>query len=244
MSRRLLAGSSRGWLFFPFFVSLHTPRLRSGGAEAGADAARLVRLRTPIPRPGSWFAIRMTLLYCSGCHVRDSAGYLQRISYERKTPEGWEMTVRRMVALNNVKLDPAAARTIVRYLSDNQGLAPAELRPGRFETRAADDRVSLYRRSANRNDVPRLPFDWAACSRSDARRRSGSCSSPRIAVCSPTPTFRRSAAAVRRRTTVGRCPTRWTWRSIISPACFRYERRNGPRGRRRCARRTSKARGC
>jgi quinohemoprotein amine dehydrogenase len=71
---------------------------------------------------------------------------LQRISYERKTPEGWEMTVRRMVALNNVKLDPAAARAIVRYLSDNQGLAPAELRPGRFEV---ERRMVEYRYTAD-----------------------------------------------------------------------------------------------
>jgi quinohemoprotein amine dehydrogenase len=71
---------------------------------------------------------------------------LQRISYERKTPEGWEMTVRRMVALNNVKLTPEAARAIVRYLSDNQGLAPAELRPGRFEV---ERRMIEYRYTAD-----------------------------------------------------------------------------------------------
>jgi quinohemoprotein amine dehydrogenase len=71
---------------------------------------------------------------------------MQRISYERKTPEGWEMTVRRMVALNNVKLNPADARTIVRYLSDNQGLAPAELRPGRFEV---ERRMIEYRYTAD-----------------------------------------------------------------------------------------------
>ncbi len=56
------------------------------------------------------------------------------------------MTVRRMVALNNVKLDPADARTIVRYLSDNQGLAPAELRPGRFEV---ERRMIEYRYTAD-----------------------------------------------------------------------------------------------
>ena len=81
---------------------------------------------------------------------------LQRISYERKTPEGWEMTVRRMVALNNVKLDPASARTIVRYLSDNQGLAPAELRPGRFEV---ERRMIEYRYTAD----PRTETTCRAC---------------------------------------------------------------------------------
>src|SRR5262249_38467555 len=70
----------------------------------------------------------------------------QRSSYERKTPGGWEMRVRRMVARNGVKLDPATARQIVRYLSDNQGLAPAELRPGRFEV---ERRMIEYRYTAD-----------------------------------------------------------------------------------------------
>src|SRR6185436_5884137 len=72
--------------------------------------------------------------------------YMQRVSYERKTPEGWEMSVRRMVALNNVKLDPAAARSIVRYLSDHHGIAPGELRPGRFEV---ERRMIEYRYTAD-----------------------------------------------------------------------------------------------
>src|SRR2546428_48001 len=37
---------------------------------------------------------------CSECHKLDSAGYMQRISYMRKTPEGWETSIRRMVTLN------------------------------------------------------------------------------------------------------------------------------------------------
>ncbi|MEO7520767.1 MAG: quinohemoprotein amine dehydrogenase subunit alpha, partial [Gemmatimonas sp.] len=81
-----------------------------------------------------------TIAFCSGCHVRDSVGNLSRISFMRKTPEGWETSLRRMVSLNGVKVDTGAARKIVRYLSDNQGLAPAEARPGRFEAerRATD----------------------------------------------------------------------------------------------------------
>lgn len=70
---------------------------------------------------------------CAGCHARDSTGRLGRLSYLRKTPEGWETSIRRMVTLNNVKLEPAEARSIVRYLSNHQGLAPTEVRPARFE---------------------------------------------------------------------------------------------------------------
>ena len=70
---------------------------------------------------------------CQRCHERDDQGRMSRISYERKTPEGWQTSVRRMVALNDVSLDPDEAREVVRYLANRQGLAPEELEPGRFE---------------------------------------------------------------------------------------------------------------
>ncbi len=70
---------------------------------------------------------------CSRCHEPDDQGRMTRISYERKTPEGWQTSIRRMMALNNVSIEPDEAREIVRYLSNRQGLAPEELEPGRFE---------------------------------------------------------------------------------------------------------------
>jgi quinohemoprotein amine dehydrogenase len=83
---------------------------------------------------------------CSGCHVRDSTGRLGRLSFMRKTPEGWETSLRRMMTLQNVNIQPADARAIVRYLSDNQGIAPGELRPGRFEV---ERRSTEYRYTAD-----------------------------------------------------------------------------------------------
>lgn len=70
---------------------------------------------------------------CSQCHTADDEGRMSRISWMRKTPEGWQTSVRRMVALHNVRLSPEDAREIVRYLSNEQGLAPEEARPGLFE---------------------------------------------------------------------------------------------------------------
>jgi quinohemoprotein amine dehydrogenase len=70
---------------------------------------------------------------CSSCHARDTAGRLGRISFLRKTPEGWQESIRRMVSLNGVQLAPEAARDVVRYLADRQGIAPDELRPARWE---------------------------------------------------------------------------------------------------------------
>jgi quinohemoprotein amine dehydrogenase len=71
---------------------------------------------------------------CSPCHRPDEHGVMSRISFRRNTPEGWEGTIRRMVALNGVKLEPATAREIVRYLSNHLGLAPEEVKPAAFET--------------------------------------------------------------------------------------------------------------
>jgi quinohemoprotein amine dehydrogenase len=83
---------------------------------------------------------------CGRCHVRDTSGRIPRLSYVRKTPEGWEMSIRRMVTLYKVALDTGAARKIVRYLSDNQGLAPEEVRPARFE---AERRMVDFRYTAD-----------------------------------------------------------------------------------------------
>jgi len=70
---------------------------------------------------------------CSRCHVQDDDGRLSRISWLRKTPEGWQTSLTRMMALHDVTVSADQARAIVRYLANEQGLAPDELRPGLFE---------------------------------------------------------------------------------------------------------------
>jgi quinohemoprotein amine dehydrogenase len=64
---------------------------------------------------------------CGTCHRVDSEQRMTRISYARKTPEGWEETVKRMVRIHEVRLSPSDAREIVQYLADNQGLTASEL---------------------------------------------------------------------------------------------------------------------
>ena len=66
---------------------------------------------------------------CGGCHQADEAGRLSRISYLRKAPEGWELTLKRMMRTAGLDLSPDEARAIVRYLADHHGLAPEEERP-------------------------------------------------------------------------------------------------------------------
>src|SRR5689334_4734855 len=43
---------------------------------------------------------------CGSCHKSDDKGRMTRISYRRATPENWERTIKRMVALNHVTLTP------------------------------------------------------------------------------------------------------------------------------------------
>jgi quinohemoprotein amine dehydrogenase len=70
---------------------------------------------------------------CASCHPRDERGNMQRISWERTTPEGWQAALRRMVLGNGVSLTPAEARSIVKYLSGQHGLAPEEAKAVRYE---------------------------------------------------------------------------------------------------------------
>ena len=64
---------------------------------------------------------------CGGCHQVDSHLCMSRISYQRKTPEGWEDTVRRMGRMNGIPSSASQARDIIRYLADAQGLTSSEV---------------------------------------------------------------------------------------------------------------------
>lgn len=70
---------------------------------------------------------------CVQCHERNDDGLMSRISYMRKSPEGWELTLKRMIRLNNVMVSPEEARDIVRYLSTDHGLARAEAETSMYE---------------------------------------------------------------------------------------------------------------
>ena len=78
---------------------------------------------------------------CSPCHKLDEQQRLSRISWRRATPEGWEHTIKRMVELNGLQIDPPAAREVLKYLANNLGLAPEEARRASFE---AEKRAEDY----------------------------------------------------------------------------------------------------
>lgn len=58
---------------------------------------------------------------CTACHTVSSDGF-SRISHQRKTPEGWFMTVDRMQKDHGLVLTKEQEQSVVKYLSDTQGL--------------------------------------------------------------------------------------------------------------------------
>jgi len=85
----------------------------------------------------------LVLAKCGTCHAKDDKGNLSRISWERSTPEGWEESIKRMVRLNGLNITPTEARTVLKYLSTDHGLAPEEARPVMYmaEHRIQDEAV-------------------------------------------------------------------------------------------------------
>jgi len=84
----------------------------------------------PSPTLGAQDPAEELFVRCVGCHT-PQAGKLDVVVSQRKTPEGWEMTLIRMVRMNGAQLKPEEISTLVKYLSDNYGLAPSEVEPFR-----------------------------------------------------------------------------------------------------------------
>ncbi len=71
---------------------------------------------------------------CLLCHTQtgDPEAPFSRISQQRKTPEGWQMTINRMQRLNGLVISVEEQQAVIKYLSDTQGLAPSETAPHRY----------------------------------------------------------------------------------------------------------------
>jgi quinohemoprotein amine dehydrogenase len=134
-------------------------------------AALPLLLATVLPAPAAGAADVETLLRqnCAGCHGETSAPF-SRMYAQRKTPEGWEMTLRRMQLLHKVPYADADGRpseevfaTLVRHFADTQGLAPEESAPYRY----------ILERRLNTIDVPEDPEYAVMCSRCHSIARVG-----------------------------------------------------------------------
>jgi quinohemoprotein amine dehydrogenase len=95
--------------------------------------AGFVQAQAPVASAGIPITHQLTIDKCGGCHPRDTSGMMRRISYMRTTPEVWEQAIKRMIRLNGLVLKPEEAREILRYLSDNNGLAPEEAKVSFWE---------------------------------------------------------------------------------------------------------------
>ncbi len=99
-------------------------RLGAGLVLAGAVAVPAASAQEGIPVTSP-----LVEAACGACHASDAAGRMSRISFQRKSAEGWQITVIRMIRTGNVDLSADDARAVVRYLTDHHGLAPEEERP-------------------------------------------------------------------------------------------------------------------
>jgi quinohemoprotein amine dehydrogenase len=128
-------------LFFPLLVCC-VPSLFPQETPSSPSTANAKSPQTP-GEDGFPVTDQRVIGKCGACHVPDDKGNMSRISWIRTTPEGWEEAIKRMVRLHGVPLDPDDARKILRYLSDEQGLAPEEARPVEYfpEHRMVDENV-------------------------------------------------------------------------------------------------------
>lgn len=125
-------------------------RWRSARWSGVLPLATILFVATPVSvgaQPDAGIAVADSLVRakCGTCHAADARGRLQRLSWARATPEGWQAAVQRMVRENDVSLTPPEARAIVKYLSAQHGLAPAEARPMMYsaERRVRDETTAL-----------------------------------------------------------------------------------------------------
>ncbi len=102
-------------------------------ASPSAQAPAAPAASTAKPDVGIPVTDQVVVKACSGCHRPDDKQQLSRISFRRTTPEGWERTITRMMALNNLKIDAQTARAVVKSLSNSHGLAPEEARRSLYE---------------------------------------------------------------------------------------------------------------
>ena len=139
------SSSLRSIAFGSFFIASLSWSALPAAAQKTASSPE-VKVTTPSKDPAeAGFPVTdaVTLAKCGSCHAADAKGNMSRISYIRTTPEGWEEAIKRMVRLNGLQLSPEDARHILRYLSDDHGLAPEEFSKVAYfaEHRIQDEKI-------------------------------------------------------------------------------------------------------
>ena len=102
-------------LAFLLFLSLASAQVSSTVGQIQPESEEGVPVTDPLLKAK-----------CGSCHTSDDRGNMQRLSWERATPEAWERALKRMILLAGLDLTPSEATHIIQYLSTNHGLAPEE----------------------------------------------------------------------------------------------------------------------
>lgn len=77
---------------------------------------------------------------CLSCHGA-LGSTISRVEGQRKSPEGWQMTITRMQEQHGAKISPQDKRALIKYLADTRGLAPTEAAPWRYLLEHDNNRV-------------------------------------------------------------------------------------------------------
>ncbi len=72
------------------------------GSGSGEQEARAPRK----PREGIKVTDSVVIQHCGGCHKVGDDGLMSRVSFMRKGPEGWEMSLNRMIRHHDMKFSP------------------------------------------------------------------------------------------------------------------------------------------
>ena len=69
---------------------------------------------------------------CAACHAKGPDGQYSRIDQSRRTPEGWDMNVVRMIRNYGLNLSDEDRAAVVRHLADTRGLSIEETEGFRY----------------------------------------------------------------------------------------------------------------
>ena len=100
---------------------------------------------------------------CGTCHRADDKMRMSRISYRRATPENWEKTIKRMVALNHATLEPADARDHSQVSRRPQRAGAGRGAADRVRGGAPSGRLHLRRGQGHGGHLLVVPLDSRAC---------------------------------------------------------------------------------
>lgn len=82
-------------------------------------------------------------LKCGICHRPQKDGRVLRLESMRKSPEGWERSIRRMERFQRVKLQPGEREALLKLLCQSLILAPAESRKVFYALAGKDPREEI-----------------------------------------------------------------------------------------------------